>query len=259
MSLSPKMKALAFLPRPVRRKVVARHFTREVNVFGERELGLLRRFVRRGDLALDIGCNVGSYAFELARLTGNVTAFEPNPALVKLVKSYGFPGLRVEAVALSSSNGTAELTVPAGGGHALGSLKGELFRGQNTETVTVPTRTLDRFGFGKVRFIKIDVEGFEEEVLAGAAETLRASKPVLLIEIEERHNPGGLARIRETLGALGYKGLYLADGQLKPLETLDTAANERALGEAGSVSRRASHYVNNFLFLADEDQRLGVA
>ncbi len=46
---------------------------------------------------------------------------------------------------------------------------------------------------------------------------------------------------------------------LTPIETLDPAANERALGEVGTASRRTSHYVNNFLFLADEDQRLGVA
>lgn len=253
MTLSPKMKALNLLPRVVRRELVKRRFTREVNEFGEAELPMLRNYVGKGDLALDVGCNVGAYAFELSRLTGNVVAFEPNPALADMVRGYGLRGVKVESVALTSSEGTAQLSFPAHhGGHALGSLKSDLFEGQATETVSVRTRTLDSYGFRDVRFIKIDVEGFEEEVLAGAMTTVRESRPILLIEIEERHNAGGIGRITSTLRDLGYRGVYFLDGQQHTAESLDHQANAQALSGVGSsTSRRAAKYVNNFFFLPD--------
>ena len=73
----------------------------------------------------------------------------------------------------------------------------------------VELRTLDSYGFEDVAFIKIDVEGHEEAVLAGAGDTLVRAKPVLLIEIEERHNPGGLDRIAKRLSRIGVFRLLL--------------------------------------------------
>ena len=65
-------------------------------------------------------------------------------------------------------------------------------------------RSLDSFGFERVAAIKIDVEGFENEVLAGATETIRRNRPAIVVEayggkFDERTTPEGLARTRETL------------------------------------------------------------
>ena len=73
-------------------------------------------------------------------------------------------------------------------------------------------RTLDSFGFASVGLIKIDAEGHEEAVLKGAADTLSRWRPSLIVEIEERHNPGGLARIRALFGGMGYVAAALDGG-----------------------------------------------
>jgi len=64
----------------------------------------------------------------------------------------------------------------------------------------VETVTLDSLALRNVTFIKIDVEGHELEVLRGATETLRANRPVMMIEIRD-HN---LTPVRELLDGLGY-------------------------------------------------------
>jgi len=47
---------------------------------------------------------------------------------------------------------------------------------------SIPLKTLDSFNFNNVDLIKIDVEGFEEEILAGAMETIIRNKPVIVVE-----------------------------------------------------------------------------
>jgi len=251
MVLTPKMMALGLFPRSIRRALVSRHFRREVEEWGEHELGQLGEFVGPGDLCIDIGCNVGSYAYQLSHLTGNVVAFEPNPHLARMVRGFGFAGVRVEAVALSSRDGVAELVFPTThGGHALGTLKGALHKNREIHALAVPVRTLDSYGFKDVKFIKIDVEGFEEEVLQGASETIRCDRPTLLIEIEERHNPGAIGRIAARLGELGYRGVFNANDARRTIGDLDHLANEGALEALGQVrTRRSVTYINNFFFL----------
>jgi FkbM family methyltransferase len=196
---------------------------------------------------------MGDYSYELSRLTGHVIAFEPNPKLAKLVQSLRLRGLEVKQMALSSQDGTAELWVPTTSGyHGLASLRQDVVAGRATERVSVPTRRLDGLGLKNVAFIKIDVEGFEEAVLDGAIETIARDRPILLIEIEERHNVGGLARIRDRLASLGYSGYFFLDGKRLPLKTFDPELHQKVSDDienvGQSVSRREFRYVNNFLF-----------
>jgi hypothetical protein len=74
-------------------------------------------------------------------------------------------------------------------------------------------RPLDSFGFRNLSFIKIDVEGFEDEVLEGARLTIARNRPVILIEIQGGHSletapPEIRAKIdgtRARLTGMGYK------------------------------------------------------
>lgn len=249
-----KFRTFRALPRALRRTIMFRRYRREIGDSGEAELDQLRHLVRYGELALDVGCNLGVYTYELSRLTGHVVAFEPNPILASLVSSLRLPGVEVRQIALSSDDGRSELLIPrSGGGHGLASLRGDAVAGREVERVTVPMERLDDQGLRDVSFIKIDVEGFEEEVLAGGWQTIARDRPKLLIEIEERHNRGGLDRIRRRLQDASYSGYFFCDDCWHSIEAFDPSAHQHVseeIEEVGkSVDRRRFRYVNNFLFL----------
>ena len=62
--------------------------------------------------------------------------------------------------------------------------------------VDVPMERLDDIYSGPCGFIKIDVEGHQQAVLDGAVETIRRCQPRMLVEVEDRLSPGGLAPAR---------------------------------------------------------------
>lgn len=230
---------------------------------GEPELALVDRLCGPGSRAIDVGANHGDYAHRLLRAGASVVAVEPNPRMVAVLR-HRFAAaqrdgrLTIEACALAERPGSATLHVPRDAA-ALGSLR-RLSAGEE-EAIEVPCRTLDALAPEAVDFVKIDVEGFEGEVVAGAAETLRRDRPALLIEAEERHRAGALAGLRAALEPLGYEGFYLLDGRLRPLGDFDPAVLQslEALTPDGLGRLPGRTYVNNFLFLARPEQRAAFA
>jgi len=182
-------------------------------------------------------------------------SFEPDRAYQKRLRALLGRQARIETVALSSEPGAGLMRVPDVGGSYGGSL-GSL------STLAVPDRivsscyaaelrALDSYRLDDVVFIKIDVEGHEEAVLAGAGETLSRAKPVLLIEIEERHNPGGLDRIAKSLSLLGYTGYFFYEREQYDLAQFAPEIHQVAENVTiGETNRRKLNYVNNFLFRA---------
>ena len=149
--------------------------------------GLYRHFVRPGDLVFDIGAHVGDRVAAFRRLGARVVAVEPQPALVKTLRLlYGRdPQVAIEAIALGCRSGTIALklnldnptvsTVSADFVSAAAGAPG--WREQSwTKCLPVPLSTLDALvaHHGLPVFIKIDVEGFEAEVLAGLTQTVAA-------------------------------------------------------------------------------------
>lgn len=249
-------------PAFVRRAWAERAFWREHDLTGEPELKALGALVRPGSLAVDVGGNVGTYSYHLSRYAKAVLTFEPNPQFADRLEGLKLPRVRVERAALSDRGGEARLRIPDVGGRedqGMASLeRGAVPDARLSREITVPLRRLDDYGLSDVGFIKIDVEGHEEGVLRGATATLARERPPLLVEIEERHNPGGLGRIAEMLGALGYRGGFLRDGERRPLEQFDPA-RDQALPPADSDRPHArdpgrAAYVNNFLFLPEPAQ-----
>lgn len=230
---------------------------------GEPELALVDRLCGPGSRAIDVGANHGDYTSRLLRAGALVVAVEPNPRMVAVLRHRFAAAVRrgrltIEACALAERPGSATLHIPRGGA-ALGSLR-RLSDGEE-ETIEVPCRTLDALAGGAADFVKIDVEGFEGEVVAGAVETLRRDRPALLIEAEERHRKGALAGLRAMLEPLGYEGFYLLDGGLHPLGAFDPALLQSldALTPDGLRRLPGGTYVNNFLFLARPEQRAALA
>jgi FkbM family methyltransferase len=154
----------------------------------------IRRYLRRGDYFMDIGTNIGLFSLEAAVAVGEkgkVFSFEPNPAAyARLLENVRINELvNVEALqcGMSSTRGTAKLIVPSDGYDAWSSF-GRPTEGECFNSVEVPVVTLDEFVqqnklAGVVRMIKIDVEGWEVEVLTGGRNYLAQSDaPLLQVE-----------------------------------------------------------------------------
>jgi len=138
-------------------------------------------------LCIDIGANVGNYSAELLQRTSSkVVAFEPNPALFDDLKKLAekYPSRFVaEGLAVGGENGTSALNFSPNA-LAHGSLSTEVSGVPyvtNELNVEVPVVTLDSYcaenEIREVDFIKIDVEGFEGEVFAGARRIFRELMP----------------------------------------------------------------------------------
>ncbi|MBI5340279.1 MAG: FkbM family methyltransferase [Mycolicibacterium rufum] len=194
--------------------------------------------VPKGMLAIDAGANLGVYSYWMAQSASAVVAFEPQPRLAKHLERSKIPKLRVHNVALSDHAGSAELRIPRAHGEA--SLR---HLDVPADTVDVPLRTLDSFDLKGVGFMKVDVEGHEEPLLHGAERTLQQNSPMIYIEVEERHNPGGLSRIVSWLEVLGYTQIqYRQHGVMHPFEEFDLERDQL------KQQPQTAAYVNNFLF-----------
>ena len=220
-----------------------------VRGYMEPEMVLLPHVVKPGFRVVDVGGNRGVYAYQFWRLGAVVEVFEPNPACLSVLAAWARGRQRVvlHAVGLSDHAGAAQLHIPvdaAGVEHdASGSLEGHDFGRAREEVISVST--LDAFAVADVQFIKIDVEGHESRVIAGAQRTLAASRPALLVEIEQRHCANPIGEVFESIRLLGYHGYYFSNGRLVPIDDFDVQRHQ-ALGQFG---QKRGMYINNFLFL----------
>ncbi|MEW6488312.1 MAG: FkbM family methyltransferase [Thermodesulfobacteriota bacterium] len=216
----------------------------------EPELRLLPSLVRPGSRAIDVGANVGFYSYVLSGLCASVEAFEPLPECALVLEAFGAPNVRVHRVGLSATAGTLTLRVPRRGGVASPLSASFSVDYEGTQDLhELPVLRLDDFGFRDVSFVKIDVEGHELEVLEGGRETIPRERPVLLVEVEQRHHRRPIAEVfREILGLGGYEGSFLWRGALRPLEDFRYEIHQGPFLEEVARGGRAKGYVNNFVF-----------
>jgi FkbM family methyltransferase len=164
-----------------------RRIAREVRS-GEPELAILPQLVKRGGLAVDVGANQGFFAFALAGVADHVIAFEPNPDYALFARWMLRGHAEVLGYALSDQAGRQTFHLPVRDDglvlHFAGSLKRSHAQAAKTmRSFEVEVRTLDSFRLADVRFIKVDVEGSEREVLDGARGTIARDRPAMLVEL----------------------------------------------------------------------------
>jgi FkbM family methyltransferase len=148
---------------------------------------LYRAFVKPGDLVFDVGAHVGDRVASFRRLGARVVAVEPQPALAFTLKAlYGRDrNVTIEEKAVGRSPGTLKMkinvdnpTVSTASNRFIDAAKGaQGWEGQVWEkSIDVPVTTLDALiaAHGVPAFVKIDVEGFEEEALAGLTRPVAA-------------------------------------------------------------------------------------
>jgi len=194
--------------------------------FGDRERrGALdrhyRSFVAAGDLVFDIGGHVGDRVASFRRLGARVVVVEPQPALATTLRLlYGRDkSVTVVEAAVGRREGTLALQLNLA--NPTVSTASEAFiaaardapgwEGQHwTRTIEVPMTTLDAMmaRHGVPRFIKIDVEGYEAEVLAGL------SAPVAALSFEFTTIQRDIARACiARCAAIGYGGFAASLGE----------------------------------------------
>lgn len=215
---------------------------------GEAELKLIPVLADPARISVDVGANKGVYSFVLARHSQRVVAVEPNPKIRAVLAAWARPPVEVLPYALSNRSGTAELRIPRsakGYSNQGASLSAVKVSGDHA-VVSVEAKRLDDLALDAVGFIKIDVEGFEREVLEGASGTLARDKPRLLIEMEECHTRRAIEDDLAFVEAQGYRGFFLRGGRvLSSLSAFDPERDHRAPARAHD----GSAYVFNFIFL----------
>lgn len=158
------------------------------------ESELVHSYLRKGDVFIDVGANIGYYSLIASEAVGQETrvhAIEPVPAnaqaLRETIALNGITNIEVRQVAAGSHRGVTELHIAAEpvGNSAWASGVPSALR---TGTIVVPTISIDEYAeteaISSVRLVKIDVEGFEPEVLAGMKSILsRYDAPAILCEV----------------------------------------------------------------------------
>jgi FkbM family methyltransferase len=189
---------------------------------------LTSSLVRKGDVCIDAGANVGHYTFLMASIVGSsgqIFAFEANPAMVEVLgRSVGLNdyGAYVEVIPLAlwsvpNEEKTFFVSVEPSNSGTSSLVDHGWFLSQD-HTIRVTTTTLDEFAsqrsIGQVRLVKLDVERAEDHVLRGAQRLLREARiDYLIVELVSD------TEAQRTLEELGYVG-YLLDvpqRRLRPL------------------------------------------
>jgi FkbM family methyltransferase len=168
-----------------------------------------KRLIKPGDLVIDVGANWGIHTLYLSKLvgpTGQVLSFEPFPnALEELkwhVKANDCRNVRIVSKAASDEEGDAAFTV--GGSAQTGGLTEVITGSLGDERLRVKTERLDTVWdglTGRVKLIKIDVEGAETKVLLGARRMIAEQKPYLVIDL---HTPEQDVSVGGLLSEWGY-------------------------------------------------------
>lgn len=210
-----------------------------------------------GTTVIDVGASVGNYALAFAKRVGRggqVIALEANPDVYAELTASTWPSRRLSCInaAASDSTGMAQFYVPQRAGSStlpLGSLEA---REGETKSVEVPTLLLDHLPVTRpVSLVKIDVEGHEGAVLAGATRLLEEHHPSIVVEIEQRHlNKGSLADVVADVLALDYDAWGIGVDRLIAWQDFDVRRHQTdALDDSGQLRPGLEReYVNNFLF-----------
>jgi FkbM family methyltransferase len=187
---------------------------------------LYARFVRPGDLVFDVGAHVGDRTGSFRRLGARVVAVEPQPSCVRAIREiYADDAdvIAVEAVCGRSEESvkfyvnSTNPTVSTASSDFVSAADGAAGWQDETwdEQIEVPSVTLDGLtkAYGTPAFIKIDVEGYEDSVLAG----LSGAVPALSFEFTTIERSVAL-RCLDRLAALGFGTFNVSMGETMTLE-----------------------------------------
>lgn len=200
---------------------------------------VLKRFLKEGDIFIDVGANIGyvsAFALGLVGKTGEVHSFEPVPRylnrLLVLQKENPDCQLYLNEAALGENAGTALISVTSSKNIGWNTMVPN-FMSRDTveEEVEVEVKTLDSYlsqrNIHRLRLVKIDTEGYEFPVMKGFQKYLGEAEelPVLVIEVAPAAYPKLELSIAEFAGFMERLGYVAYDMNLAHL--VDVAKLER--------------------------------
>ena len=248
--------------RPLLDASFRRHIWSRIH-FPEAELRALHK-LRAGsiDCAVDVGAALGGYAWILSRKARQVLCYEPGQVHGDYLRAT-IAGSNIELVqaAVGREAGELDLFTPGSDTDArhMATLSRDNPAAHAAGTIVrrVPVVSLDEdlparlpVG-GRVDVLKVDVEGYENAVFEGATDTLARHRPLVIAEIETRHNPR-YAEVFLLLERLGYQACFWRDGGYQPLQGHDIAPLQRPedlqVRLQPGQSALENRYINNFIF-----------
>ncbi|MDB5369370.1 MAG: FkbM family methyltransferase [Roseomonas sp.] len=224
------------------------------------EISFLTALHRPGTV-VDVGAHDGLLTLPLAALPGaRVLAFEPLPsAFARLTRACAGRGIELHRQALGDRPGQQALSLPVLAGvpqeQWASTVKTFTGHGAHVEAVAmeVPVVTLDSQGLTDLTAMKVDAEGAEYEVLRGARETLRRCRPVLSLELEERHRAGSTWAVPAFLDALDYITCFELHGRWWPIGALDRPSMQRASADPSDYAASDPYVFNFFAWPVERD------
>lgn len=139
------------------------------------DYSILKPYLKRKRVAVDIGAHVGYWSRRLVRDFETVYAFEAEPEHAQCLRAnVTEPNILITEIALSSEPGTVKFAK---------SIHNSGMSHVSDDGVSIDCEPLDRWKIRDVDLIKIDVEGHELNVLQGAAHTILRNRPTIFMEI----------------------------------------------------------------------------
>jgi FkbM family methyltransferase len=204
--LNLKLSDSVTLAVPASLKSMTTYVLLEQETWFEKEMDFLRRWLRPGMTAIDIGANLGVYSLPMARLvspSGHVFAYEPGSETRKLLERSRdlneAVNLHILPFALSDREREGHLVF---GGSSELNVLGDSGAGETVRITSLDIEDAAR-GWQSPDFVKIDAEGEEERIIAGGRNFFSRHSPLIMFEIKA----GGKVneQLRAIFPAIGYR------------------------------------------------------
>lgn len=217
------------------------------SIFEAEEIRFVSDWLRAGDTFVDMGANFGLYTLAGAKAVGRagkVVAVEPLRRNIRRLRWNQLLNLRFNIAVVRAAAGDRE------GATDFFECEQPAYSGFKATGAPAPVRAvrvqvttldaiLERLRPGKVRLIKIDVEGFEWAALRGASKTLENDRPAILLEFSDvrtrphGYSAGELGRWLEGKGYRLYR--FAGGGKLAPLDLGQEAYDENVVAHPGEI------------------------
>jgi len=202
-----------------------------LEVYGEwsfAEIDLLSKLVKPGHLVLDVGAYIGTHTLSFAKMVqsdGFVFAFEPQRIAYEFLCANVVLNnlINVFPIHAAVSNSSGEIKVPIINPSNPSNTAAFQISGYSMGD-TVRQLTIDSLNLARCNLIKIDVEGMESNVIAGAKNTLQQFRPVLFVENNGYGDPQNL--IRQIL-ELNYQAWWFFSPPEDPTKSYNPEVNDK--------------------------------